>query len=168
MNAKDWFEVGRIGAPYGVKGWVHVESWTDPPERLLDYGEWRVQTPDGERVVPAEGRVHGKGLVARFEGVEDRDAAARLRGAVISVSRERLGPLRAREFYRADLIGLRVRNTEGEELGVLQHFIDAPGGAVMVISGSGQEHWVPAVPRHLLKVDLEAGLIEVDWPAQLE
>jgi 16S rRNA processing protein RimM len=89
-------------------------------------------------------------------------------GAVISVARSLLPQLGEREFYEADLIGLRVRNREGVELGVLQHFVATPGGSLMVIQGEGRETWVPAVPQHLTKVDVKAGLIEVDWPAEYD
>ncbi len=168
MATQDWLELGRIRGPYGVKGWVHVESYTDPPDRLLDYREWLVKSASGEQFVPQEARAHGSGIVAKFEGIEDRDRAARLAGAVISVARSLLPELREREFYEADLIGLRVRNREGVELGVLQHFVATPGGSLMVIKGEGRETWVPAVPQHLTKVDAKAGLIEVDWPAEVD
>jgi 16S rRNA processing protein RimM len=75
----------------------------------------------------------------------------------------------AREFYRADLVGLKVSNLEGAELGTVRHFIDTPGGAVMVIRESGgREHWVPAGPQHLRQVKLDAGAIVVDWPVELD
>lgn len=166
MAAQDWLELGRIRGPYGVKGWVHVESYTDPPDRLLDYREWLVETASGRQLVPLEARTHGSQLVARFEGVEDRDAAALVTGATIRVSRSLLPQLKAREFYQADLIGFAVRNRDGVELGVLQHFVETPGGSLMVIRGEGHEIWVPAVPQHLTKVDMKARLIEVDWPAE--
>jgi 16S rRNA processing protein RimM len=146
-----------------VKGWVHVESYTDPPERLLDYREWLVKSANGQQFVPLEARTHGAQLVARFEGVDDRDRAALLTGATISVSRSLLPQLKDREFYQADLIGMRVRNREGVELGVLDHFVETPAGSLMVIQGAGKEIWVPAVPRHLTKVDMVARQVEVDW-----
>ncbi len=168
MSVQDWLELGRIRGAYGVKGWVHVESYTDPPDRLLDYREWLVKSASGEQFVPLEARTHGAQLVARFEGVDDRDRAALLTGATISVSRSLLPQLKEREFYQADLIGMRVRNLEGAELGVLDHFVESPTGSVMVIHGDGRESWVPAVPKHLTKVDVKAGLIEVDWPAEMD
>jgi 16S rRNA processing protein RimM len=168
VATQEWLELGRIRGPYGVKGWVHVESYTDPPDRLLDYREWLVKSASGEQFVPQEARTHGSGIVAKFEGIEDRDRAALLMGAVISVARSLLPQLGEREFYEADLIGLRVRNREGVELGVLQHFVATPGGSLMVIQGEGRETWVPAVPQHLTKVDVKAGLIEVDWPAEYD
>ena len=72
----------------------------------------------------------------------------------------------AREYYQEDLIGLRVRSRAGQELGLVSHFVEAPANAVMVVMGQ-RELWIPAVPSHLLRVDLERGEIEVDWPVEL-
>jgi 16S rRNA processing protein RimM len=166
-----WIELGRLGAPYGLEGWVHVDSYTDPAERLLEYREWSLRLGSGERVVRrlASGRGHGAGLVARLEGVADRDGAAALTGAVIEVERAALPPAGADQYYRADLVGFAVRNLEGFELGSVSHFVDAPAGAVMVVrEPGGREHWVLAAPKHLRQVDLTARSIVVDWPAELE
>lgn len=165
----EWVEMGRIGAPFGVQGWVHVESFTTQPDVLLEYPSWSlkdrndVRTPYGV----AEGHVQGKGLVVRLQGVSDRDAAADLRGCLVEIAREALPATRAREFYRADLVGLKVRNLEGEELGVLEHFVEAPANAVMVVRGA-REHWLPATPVHIREVRLDDGVIVVDWPAEPE
>ena len=167
----EWIELGRIGAPFGIKGWLHVESHTDPPERLLGYPEWALRLASGERLTRrlAEGRRHGEGLVAHLEGVDERGEAATLTGAVIEVERAALPALAEREYYRADLVGLRVRNLEGAALGTVSHFVEAPAGVVMVTrEESGHEHWVPAAPPHLQRVDLAAGEILVDWPAELK
>jgi len=168
VASKEWLELGRIGGPYGIKGWVHVQSFTDPPERLLKYRDWTLDRPNADpqslRVV--EGRAQGSGVVARLEGFEDRDQAARLQGAMIRIARSALPKLRKREFYQADLVGLGVTNLEGVALGTVDHFVETPGGSVMVVRGaSGAEHWVPATREHLAKVDLSAGQIQVDWPA---
>ncbi|HEY8051199.1 MAG: ribosome maturation factor RimM [Steroidobacterales bacterium] len=165
-----WVELGRLGAPYGVKGWVHVESFTDPPDRLLEYRNWVVRMPSGERTTRrvAEGRMHGSGLAARLDGSSDRNAAAALTGAVVEIERAALPPTGEREFYRADLIGFGVHNLEGASLGNVSHFVDTLSGAVMVAKeADGREHWVLASPPHLHKVDLAARRIEVDWPKEL-
>jgi 16S rRNA processing protein RimM len=150
---------------------VHVDSHTDPPEGLLNYSGWVLKLASGERVTRgvAEAQLHGGKLVARFEDITDRDAAAALRGATIEIDRAHLPPPREREYYRADLVGLQVRNLEGAQLGQVRHFVDSPAGPLMVVQGAdGREHWVPAVPQHLRKVDLAAGRIEVDWPVEFE
>ena len=166
-----WIEIGRLGAPYGTKGWLHVDSYTDPPDGLLKYREWALRLASGERVTRrvASGRGHGRGLVAQLEGVASREGAAALTGAVVEVERATLPPAGEHQYYRADLVGLAVRNLEGVALGTVSHFVDAPAGAVMVTrEPGGREHWVLASPKHLRNVDLSQGLVVVDWPAGLE
>jgi|SRR5882757_7546042 16S rRNA processing protein RimM len=162
-----WIELGRIGAPWGVKGWMHIETYTDPPEGLLEYRQWVLRLGTGERITRrlADGHPHSDRLVARLEGIEDRDKAAALTGAVIEVDRAELPPTGDREYYRADLVGFKVRNLEDVELGTVGYFVDTPTGPMMVVQGA-REHWVLAIPKHLRKVDLAAGLILVDWPAE--
>jgi 16S rRNA processing protein RimM len=117
----------------------------------------------------AEARPHGAGLVARLDGIDDRDRAAGLQGAVIRVARSALPKLKKREFYQTDLVGLAVSNVEGAALGTIAHFVETPGGSVMVVrEASGKERWVPATREHLRKVDMAAGQVTVDWPAELD
>jgi 16S rRNA processing protein RimM len=166
-----WIALGRLGAPYGIRGWIHVESYTDPAARLLEYRQWALRLPTGERQLRrvSAARVHARGLVAQLEGVSARDAAAALTGAVVEVERAALPPLGEREYYRADLSGFRVRNLEGADLGQVSHFVDAPAGTVMVTKAAGgREHWVLAAPKHLRRVDPAAREIVVDWPAELK
>jgi 16S rRNA processing protein RimM len=162
-----WIELGRIGAPWGVKGWMHIETYTDPPEGLLEYRQWVLRLGTGERITRrvADGHPHSDRLVARLEGIEDRDKAAALTGAVIEVDRAELPPTGDREYYRADLVGFKVRNLEDVELGTVGYFVDTPTGPMMVVQGA-REHWVLAIPKHLRKVDLAAALVLVDWPAE--
>ena len=166
-----WVELGRIGAPFGVKGWVHVDSYTDPPDSLLEYPQWILRSGSGERVTRklVEGHPHSDRLVARLDGIEDRDAAARLTGSVIEVQRADLPPPGKRQHYQADLIGLAVRNLEGVDMGRVEQFVDTPSGPVMVVKDAdGREHWVLATREHLRKVEVDAGLILVDWSLDAE
>jgi 16S rRNA processing protein RimM len=167
----EWVELGRLGAPFGVRGWLHVESFTEPVEGLLEYPVWTLRLASGERVRRelSEGRAHGAGLVVRLAELSDRDAAAALTGAWVEIERAALPKPAKGEFYRSDLLGFAVRNLEGADLGVVSHFVDAPRGAVMVTrDAGGAEHWVLAQPAHLKKVDLAGRTIVVDWPAELE
>jgi len=146
---------------------VHVDSYTDPLDGLLDYGQWTLRLGSVEQVryQVIEGHPHSDRLVARLEGIEDRDRAAALRGAVIEVDRAELPPPGEREYYQADLLGLAVRNLEGAALGKVGYFTDTPAGSMMVVQGT-REYWIPAMPQHLAKVDLAAGLVLVNWPEE--
>ncbi len=151
---------------------MKVQSYTDPPESLLQYRSWHLRRagagtePDGtERNLRVlDSQWHGHMLRVELEGLEDRDAAEALRDFEIVIERAALPAAAEREYYRDDLLGFAVRNTEGVVLGTLQHFLAAPAVAVMVVRGE-REYTVPAGPPHLKRVDLERREIEVDWPA---
>ena len=169
MSEPRRIEVGRLGAAHGVRGWLRVQSFTDPPQRLFEWNLWHLEAAGdrgsgpGREMKLSEARRQGNGWIAKLEGVDERDAAGRLAGLLIVVDREQLPELTGREHYRADLVGFAVRNLEGAMLGVVDHFVDTPGNAVMVIKGE-REHWVPVTPSHLRSVDRDARALIVDWP----
>lgn len=161
-------KLGRVLGAVGLRGGLKVHSYTDPPENLLEHKVWQLADAAGQRApyAVAEATFDGRWIRARLAGVEDRDAADLLRGRDIEVARSALPPTAAREYYRDDLVGLRVLTLSGAELGRVRHFIEAPAEPVMVVQGV-REHWVPAVPQYLRRVDLERGEIVVDWPDEL-
>jgi 16S rRNA processing protein RimM len=157
--------VGFVGAPFGVRGWVKLRSHTNPPERLLDHRCLQIGRDGAWVEYRIEERGRSGGVpTAKLSGVEDRDQAAALRGAQISVPRAELPQRDAKDFYRTDLIGCVVVNLDGVGLGVVQHFVETAAQALMVVRGE-REYWVPAVPRHLRRVDLAGRRIVVDWDA---
>ena len=165
MEKPRHIEVGRLGAAHGVRGWLRVQSYTDPPQRLFEWSSWQLQSANGTTRVAKllEVRPQGNGWIARLEGVEERDAASRLTGQMILVEHEALPPTEGREHYRDDLVGFEVKNLEGVLLGAVDHYIDTPGNTVMVIQGE-REHLVPVTREHLRSVDKDARSLVVDWP----
>jgi 16S rRNA processing protein RimM len=163
-----YVKLGRVQGAAGLRGWLKVHSFTDPPENLLQHKVWELTDPDGRRTpyTVAEGAFDGRSIRVRLQGIEDRNAAELLRGRNVEVARSALPPNAESEYYRDDLIGFRVCTRAGAELGRVSHFVEAPAEPVMVVRGV-REHWVPAVPRYLVRVDLGRGEIEVDWPEQL-
>jgi 16S rRNA processing protein RimM len=160
--------LGRVASAHGVRGWLKVLSFTEPPEGLLRYPVWRLRRSDGTETSYRlrDAQWDGRWVRAALEDVTDRDAAERLRGCQIEVDRSELPPTGEREYYQEDLVGLQVRNQAGVLLGRVSHFVAAPVQAIMVVAGT-REYWVPAAPPHLRRVRLEQGEIEVDWPADL-
>jgi 16S rRNA processing protein RimM len=163
-----WLELGRIGGPYGVRGWLHVESFTEPKNRLLEFPYWNLSQSDNaapQSWQVAETKVHGERLVARLAGVEDRDAATRLRGMRVLIERSALAPLKAREFYEADLLGLTVLDLQQQVLGTVRQFVATPAASYMVVkTAANGDLWIPATPQYLNKVDLQDGRVWVAWP----
>lgn len=155
--------MGRIAAPFGVKGWVKVQPYCEDPGVLLDLAAWRIGRGDTHTLYPLEAaQDHGNGLVAKLEGVADRDAAFALRGLEISVERASLPAPADNEYYWSDLIGLAVVNREGVELGRVASLMETGAHDVLVVQG-GREHLIPFVSQFVGEVDLAAGRLEVDW-----
>lgn len=154
--------LGRIVGVYGVRGWVKVLSETDPREGILSYSPWFIGGGERPRKV-LEGRRHGKGLVARIEGCDDRDQAAALVEQEIAVTRDRLPPAGADEFYWTDLEGLEVWTCEGTCLGRVDHLFSTGVNDVLVVAGE-RERLIPFAWDDVVRsVDFGQGRIEVDW-----
>lgn len=166
-DAGSFMTLGQIAKAQGIRGWLLVRSFTDPPEALLEYEQWLVVSPAGvaRPVRLEEGAPYRDRLRVRLDGVSDRDEAQALSGWWVQVARSSMPALGEREHYRDDLLGFEVRNVEGAMLGRISHFVDLPAGAVMVVRGE-REYWIPAVPQHLLKVEAILRMVSVNWPEQ--
>ncbi|HEX9686244.1 MAG TPA: ribosome maturation factor RimM [Burkholderiales bacterium] len=157
--------MGRIAAPFGVKGWVKVQPNTAAPRNLLSYKTWWVG-PDGgwQETAVADARVHGRTVLAKLEGFDDRDAAGALRGKTVAVPRAALPGTRSDEYYWADLIGLAVVNESARGLGRIVSILQTGANDVLVVSGE-RERLIPFIADVIRDVDLGAGVMRVEWDA---
>lgn len=157
--------MGRILAPYGVRGWIKVRPQTESADGLLGYRTWWLGKQEEWRPYRLlRGRVHGAGLVAQLEGVEDRDQAAQLRGCEVAVPRSELPPAPEGEYYWVDLIGLDVVNREGVRLGQVVEIFATGANDVLVVRGD-RERLIPFVEPVVVEVDVEGSLLTLDWGA---
>lgn len=156
--------VGRIAGLYGVRGWVKIFSFTEPRENILSYSPWQLSHGDEEiELAVADGRAHGKGLIAKLDGIDDRDVAARYVGAEIRVDRERFGRASKNEFYWVDLEGMQVETEDGQSLGEVAHLFATGANDVMVVEGR-RRRLIPFVLDEVVKgVDRDSRTIVVDW-----
>lgn len=157
--------VGQVSGVFGVKGWVKVYSFTDPRENILQYSPWFLQKNNQLREIKLlAGRRQGSLVVAELERVGDRDLAAELIGADILIRKQQLPKARDGEYYWADLIGLEVRNQEGCKLGKVDHLLETGANDVLVVVDGELERLIPFLQKStILKIDLDDGLIIVDW-----
>jgi 16S rRNA processing protein RimM len=155
--------MGRIAAPFGIKGWIKVQPYSEDPGTLMDFASWRVGRGDQQRQYGVEEiQEHSNALIAKLEGINDRDQAFALRGLEVSVPRSALPPPEENEFYWADLIGLLAINHQGMELGRVESLMETGAHDVLVVKGK-REHLIPFIAAFVGKVDMAAGRIEVDW-----
>ena len=160
--------VARIDGAYGVRGWLRVRSFTDPPENLIGYQPWHLWSgrngDEAWRAMSVEGVVrHGEGFRCRFADVKDRDAAARWRGALVGVPETALPPTEADEYYWRDLIGLKVRTDAGVDLGRVEALMATGANDALVVRDGRRERLIPFVAQVAREVDLARGVIVADW-----
>jgi 16S rRNA processing protein RimM len=158
--------MGRITAPFGVKGWVKIQPLTAAAKSLLDYPRWWVgRGADWQEYEIAEARVQSAtAVVARLAGCEEREAAERFRGSEVAVPRSQLPQTQPDEYYWADLLGLTVVNGESQELGSIAGILQTGANDVLVVQGE-RERLIPFIAAVIRQVDAGAGIVRVDWGA---
>jgi 16S rRNA processing protein RimM len=164
--------LGRIVAPYGLHGWVRVHPFGDDPDRWREMPHWWLGTvADGESGdwlshTLEDSRVHGKDLIAKFEGIDDRTAAETIDGRYIAVPREALPRTATDEYYWADLIGLEVINSEGMSLGKVTGMLAASAHDVLCVGDLERERLLPFVAAVIKDVNTESRVMRVDWSSE--
>ena len=180
----DALEVGRILDAWGVKGWVKVLPHSAEPEALFSANSWFLQPPDIKfrrgfmafsgtvSLNVDEAKTHSGSVVAKFAGVDDRNAAEALRGVRIFLPRSSFPAASADEYYLADLIGLNVVNREGVALGCVRDLMATGPHSVLCVEYIDSredgpklpaERMIPFVAAYVDKVDLAGKCVTVDW-----
>jgi 16S rRNA processing protein RimM len=165
--------LGRVVAPYGLRGWVKVRPLGDDPEAWLGMPQWWLGADVESNVwqpYPVEQfRHHGAAWIAKLGGVDDRAAAERVDGHFVAAPRDALPRTERDEYYWADLIGLTVANEQGVVLGKVDSLIETGAHQVLVVkdlsSGEPRERLLPFVSQVVKSVDVGGGGIRVEWQA---
>jgi 16S rRNA processing protein RimM len=160
-----YIKVGKIGATYGIKGWLKIHTFTEFGASILEYKPWYIARDNEEwRAIDIEdGKIHGNGIIAKFASCNNPEEARLLTGNNIAILRSQLPALSKDEFYWSDLEGLTVINKNGEILGKVVYLIETGSNDVLVVKGT-KEHAIPYLPGSVvLSVDLEKQEIHVDW-----
>jgi 16S rRNA processing protein RimM len=165
--------MGKVTSVYGVKGWVKVFSYTQPKENLCKYKVWGLDQNGAKRSINVlQCKAHGNGLVAQFENCNDREVAKGYCDSLVRISVSDLPDLTGEDFYWHQLEGLKVITVQDQLLGKVHHMMETGSNDVLVVkkcAGSidGRERLIPYLLEQVVKnVDLEAGLIQVDWDTE--
>ena len=156
MEKSDYIEAGRIVNTHGVAGEVKIEVWLDSPAFMKKFRRLFL----GERELQVESaRVQKSFLLCKLRGVDDVNAAMALKGRTVSVARED-ARLPGGTFFLQDILGARVVDEQGEEIGTLVEILERPASNIYVVRGE-EEHLIPAVPAFILRTDPVNGVITV-------
>ncbi|WDE12931.1 ribosome maturation factor RimM [Thalassomonas haliotis] len=168
---KDKITLGKLGAVYGIKGWLKIHSFTDDPEAILDYMPWSLKLGDKVQAVEVtDWRKHNNGLIAKIANYDDRDQAQTLVGSEILANPEALPDLPEGEFYWRDLIGMAVVTTQGYDLGTVSDMMETGANDVLVVKANRndafgkKERLIPYLfEQVVISVSVENKQISVDW-----
>jgi 16S rRNA processing protein RimM len=160
--------LGVVVAAHGIKGEVKVKTFTESPDGLTAYGPL---TTEAGRVLEVAALRIAKAdeAVVRFAGVADRNAAEALKGQSLYVPRSVLPEAGEREFYLADLIGLRAEDPLGHPLGTVKAVHNFGAGDVLEIEFSnGKTEFVAFTDANVPTVDLASGRVVIVPPSYAE
>lgn len=156
--------LGVVTGAHGLKGDVRLVSFTSDPLAIGDYGP--LTSKDGRSWRVSSLRLQKNGLVARLEGIRDRNAAEGLKGLELFIAREKLPEAEVGEYYHADLIGLEVEGLEGGLAGRVVAVHDFGAGDLLEIRLGDEDRsfMVPFTDEFVPKVDLGTGRLVVALP----
>lgn len=159
--------LGIVTGVHGIKGWVRVKSFTADPEAIASYGALSDESGARRFELDLVGAQKGV-LLARVKGVDDRNAAERLKGLRLYVRRAALPPPEDGEFYEADLIGLAAMREDGTRFGTVRAVNDFGAGASLEIGDeAGKIVVVPFTNAAVPVVDVPGKRIVVVPPTGL-
>ncbi len=157
--------VGRLGAPYGLKGWQRLQSFTDPIDNILDYKAhllWQVNDEWQPLAIEAI-KADEKGYLIKLKAIDSPEVAKKHSNAELAVAREYLAKLKSDEFYCSDLIGLNVIDQNNQDLGTIVDIIATGSNDVLVVVKDGKRQLVPYLSSVVEQVDLSKKWVKVNW-----
>jgi 16S rRNA processing protein RimM len=163
--------VGAIAGAHGVRGQVKIKSFTDDPAAVAAYGP--VTDESGRRsfrlTLTGAAQASNGMVIARIDGVSDRDGAEALKGLRLYVARAALPPTDEGEYYRADLIGLRAERRDGAAYGRVVDVQNYGAGDLLEIErADGETEYLPFTLTTAPLVDIPGGRLVVEPPAVVE
>jgi 16S rRNA processing protein RimM len=163
----DLVELGVVRGAYGLKGWVRIAPYDVEAAVLRAMRRWWLKQGDKVIALEVSGvRRHGGGVIAKWASCENPERAETLRGALVAVARADFPAPAEGEFYWVDLIGARVINRAGVELGKVTGLRNNGAQDLLEVSREGQGATpllVPVVEAYVDAIDTQKGVIRVDW-----
>ena len=158
--------LGKITGVHGIKGWLKIQSFSSPPENILNYPSWIINNQGEEELYSIEqGRKQNNKIVVKLEKIDDRNTAESLINSKIQIQRSDLPKLSNENYYWSDLVGLSVLNSEEKVIGKIESLIETGANDVMVIITLKDERiLIPFVMHEIIKeVNVELNYIKIDW-----
>jgi 16S rRNA processing protein RimM len=161
---EDYLVMGQLVGSFGIKGWLKVKVFTEKVETLTEYKNWflSLDEKNWSKFCVNEVKINQKGMMVKFENINDRTKADGLRNYWVGVLKNSLPKLKKNEFYWNDLIGCKIQNLEGFLFGKVTGFIETGANDVFVVEG--EKKWlIPYTKMVVRDIELNRQQIIVDW-----
>jgi len=159
--------IGRILRPHGLHGEVKAELLSTVANRFRTLEEVILELRTGERIACTIEYVRECGDILKFLKIDDRNAAEKLKGAYITVTRDNAAPLDSDSYYIFDLVGLEVFTADNEKIGRVRRVEEYPAHDVIVVEKNDEILMVPAVREYIQEVDLSGKRMTITVPEGL-
>lgn len=161
--------MARVAAPFGIKGWLKLQTFTETPDSLDAYASWLLKGPKGwEEFELEDFAVNVKAVVAKLKGIDDRSAAEKLAKRDIGIPREALDDPGEGENYWIDLIGCEVVDSLGKKLGHIEGLMETGANDVLVVKLGTEEQLIPYIDEVIVKVDHDTKVVTVNWSGEYQ
>ncbi|MBD3288816.1 16S rRNA processing protein RimM [candidate division KSB1 bacterium] len=156
VQKKEFISIGAVTKAHGIKGEIGVKPLTDEPEQFTLIKSVYLNINNSRTLVEVEKvRLQQNFIILKLAHINDRTAAEQLKGALIEREISELRELEDNEYYVFDLIGLEVKDLDGNLIGELVDVMILPANDVYVIRGGEKEFLVPAIQDIVKKIDLD-------------
>lgn len=161
--------IGSIGAPFGIKGWVKINSYTEPKENIINFNKWVLvdnNTLNNIEPILLEIKQLNNKFIALFKDIINCDQAALLTNKQIAIKRNALPELPVDQYYWEDLINCEVYNLSEQYLGAVDYLFSTEANDVVVVKNCNtkKEYLIPySIGDFIMKIDLDQRIIIVDW-----
>ena len=165
--------IGLTGSGYGIHGWLKILSYTEKSENIFNYQPWFIKSINGWKYIKIQNWKHygNNKFVIKINNINDRNSLINFYNCKIQVSSINLPTLNNNEFYWKDIIGCRVINLYGNDIGQVIDFIETGSNDVLIVKkhmkknlSYEDECLIPFIDKQVIKkVDIILGIIEVDW-----
>lgn len=160
---EDLLQVGIITSTHGVRGEVKVYPTTDDPRRFRRLKEVVLDTGKEKMNLEIEGvKFFKQFVILKFKGLDNINDIEKYRQKSLYVTRKNTVRLQRDEYFIADLIGLKVQDEDGKELGTVKDVIETGANDVYEVEmADGKSLLLPAIKQCILNVDVENGTMQV-------
>lgn len=155
--------IGRVIKAHGVRGEMKVEPLSDFSERYENLNSVRLELADGivQSFNVDNARFRDGVVVLKLQGIDNRESAAALRGAYVSIGIDEVVPLDENRFYFFQLEGLNVVTVDGSKIGTVLRIEQYPAHNVIVVKTETKTIMIPAIKEFIVNVDLQKKQIVV-------